>query len=437
MRPAELNRIPVHEATARYVELIRARTLTGGLSPSTAEVYARDMATLTDLAGPDQILDDLTGEDVDAVLLAFARKPDGRRATPVPGGQSPSSQARFRRSVSALFKHAVLAGWVQVNPMSTATVTARERGGLRPQRRALTKEQAHGLIGAARDLAARDLAGDRDLAGARGGAGIDGAGIDGAGNGRADRAGTTGGRAGRDEAGHDTAGRDRAHHDTAHDTAHHDGGGHDGDVSGGDGSGGSGPARAGRRPARRDQRTEVRDALIVLLLAGVGPRVSELVRADVEHFFVNDGVRYWRIFGKGGRTRDVPLPRDVASALDAYLAVRPRPAAGAEKALLLSWRGRRLARGDVQAVIDRVLARVSPDHRRSVTPHGLRHTTATHLLANAVDMDAVRRVLGHSDLSTLGRYRDELPGELEVAMRAHPLLRPDIRPDTPRHHSPP
>jgi site-specific recombinase XerD len=73
-------------------------------------------------------------------------------------------------------------------------------------------------------------------------------------------------------------------------------------------------------------------------------------------------------------------------------------------------------------VIDRVLARVDPQHRRGVTPHGLRHTTATHLLAAATDMDAVRRVLGHSDLSTLGRYRDDLPGELEAAMRAHPLL---------------
>jgi site-specific recombinase XerD len=66
---------------------------------------------------------------------------------------------------------------------------------------------------------------------------------------------------------------------------------------------------------------------------------------------------------------------------------------------------------------------VDPRHRRGVTPHGLRHTTATHLLAAATDMDAVRRVLGHSDLSTLGRYRDDLPGELEAAMRAHPLLR--------------
>jgi site-specific recombinase XerD len=126
----------------------------------------------------------------------------------------------------------------------------------------------------------------------------------------------------------------------------------------------------------------------------------------------------------------VPLPDDVAEVLQVYLA-RGRPqmaeAAGdrgaGDKALLLSWRGRRLARGDVQAVIDRVQRRVDPDQQRSVTPHGLRHTTATHLLADAVDMDAVRRVLGHSDLATLGRYRDELPGELEVAMRAHPLLR--------------
>ncbi|WP_433444488.1 tyrosine-type recombinase/integrase [Nonomuraea sp. CA-141351] len=332
MRPAELEWVTVAEAADRYVELVRARTVTGALSPSTAEVYARDVATLVELAGAEVVLDDLTGADVDALLLAFARRPDGRRRT-ASGGQSPSSQARFRRSISALFKHAVLAGWVQVNPMTASTVTAKERGGLRPQRRALTREQAQGLIGAARAL----------------------------------------------------------------------------------------PQDVPAEGKRRDQRTELRDAVIVLLLSTVGPRVSELVRANVEDFFTNDGVRYWRIFGKGGRTRDVPLPDDVARVLQEYLE-RGRPAV-ADKALLLSWRGRRLARGDVQAVIDRVQRRVDPDQRRSVTPHGLRHTTATHLLADAVDMDAVRRVLGHSDLSTLGRYRDELPGELEVAMRTHPLLR--------------
>lgn len=373
MRPAELQRLTVQEAVDRYVELVRARTVTGGLSVATAEVYARDVHTFAELAGSGRVLDDLTGADVDAVLLAFARKPDGRRAEPVPGLQSASSQARFRRSVSALLKHAALAGWVQINPMTVATVTARERGGLRAERRALTREQARGLIGAARALVddggavpGGDLGG-----GAGGGAAVPGAGGDGA----------------RVEP--EAAGR-------------------------------RGAPRPVRRP-RRDQRVEVRDALIVLLLTALGPRVSELVRANVEDFYVNDGVRYWRIFGKGGHTRDVPLPRDVARVLDLYLA-EARPS-GAEKALLLSWRGRRLARGDVQAVIDRVRRRVDPSRSRSVTPHGLRHTTATHLLADAVDMDAVRRVLGHSDLATLGRYRDELPGELEVAMRSHPLLK--------------
>ncbi|PZG33042.1 integrase, partial [Spongiactinospora gelatinilytica] len=138
MRPAALNRLSVAEAADRYVELVRARTLTGGLSPATAEVYARDVATFVELAGGGRVLDDLDGADVDAVLLAFARKPDGRRPAAAAverssGGavQSAASQARFRRSVSALFKHAVLAGWVQVDPMASVTVSARQRGGLR------------------------------------------------------------------------------------------------------------------------------------------------------------------------------------------------------------------------------------------------------------------------------------------------------------------
>ncbi|MEV7803120.1 tyrosine-type recombinase/integrase [Microbispora sp. NPDC088329] len=360
MLPAQVNRVTVQEAADRYVELVRAKTLTGGLSPATAEVYARDVATFVRLAGPDRVLDDLTGEDVDAVLLAFARKPDERRKSDEQGkgtgkgaGQSAASQARFRRSVSALFRHATSAGWVHLDPMAASSVRARERGGLRPERRALTREQAEGLIEAA------------------------------------------------------------------------------GSPSGPPPEAEPAGSGVGRR-RRADQRTEVRDALVVLLLTTVGPRVSELVRANVEDFYTNDGVRYWRIFGKGGRTRDVPLPDAVAAAFDAYLAVRPD--GNGEKALLLSWRGRRLARGDVQAVIDRVQRRVDPGQRRAVTPHGLRHTTATHLLADGTDMDAVRRVLGHSDLSTLGRYRDDLPGELEIAMGSHPLLRRwrgQAGPDTP------
>jgi site-specific recombinase XerD len=339
MRPTDLQHVTVQYAVDSYVEMVQAKTVTGQFSPGTAEVYSRDVATFAELAGAGRVLDDLAGDDIDAVLLAFARRPDGRkRMTDKDTSQSAASQARFRRSVSAFFHHATISGWVQLNPMQAATVTSKQRGGLRSERRALTLEQAEGLLGAAQRTAAAD------------------------------------------------------------------------------------DADEGRR---RDQRTELRDALIVLLLTAVGPRVSELTRANIEDFFVNGGIRYWRIFGKGGRTRDLPLPQAVTRILDVYLAEgRSRLDRGAEpKALLLSWRGKRLARGDMQAVIDRILARVDPGRRRGVTPHGLRHTTATHLLAAATDMDAVRRVLGHADLSTLGRYRDELPGELEAAMRVHPLLR--------------
>ncbi|GAA3164535.1 hypothetical protein GCM10020001_106740 [Nonomuraea salmonea] len=89
----------VAEAADRYVELVRARTLTGALSPSTAEVYARDVATLVELAGADVVLDDLTGEDVDAILLAFARRPDGRKGVAREKGGRGSP--RRRRRVSA------------------------------------------------------------------------------------------------------------------------------------------------------------------------------------------------------------------------------------------------------------------------------------------------------------------------------------------------
>lgn len=361
MRPAELQHLTVQDTVDRYIEMVQAKAVTGQFSRGTAEIYSRDAATFAALAGPQRLLDDLAGDDVDTVLLAFARRPDGRRRTLADGprrsggdGQSAASQARFRRSVSAFFRHATVSGWVQLNPMQAVTVHARHRGGLRAERRALTVEQAEGLLDAAARLAAGRTPGS--------------------GPGTAPAAGTHA----------PSDGKDR----------------------------------------RRDQRTELRDALIVLLLTAVGPRVSELTRANIEDFLVNDGVRYWRIFGKGGRTRDIPLPAQVSVALDAYLAGgRPPLDRGIEpKALLLSWRGRRLARGDVQAVIDRVQAAVEEGRRRAVTPHGLRHTTATHLLAAATDMDAVRRVLGHADLSTLGRYRDELPGELEAAMRVHPLL---------------
>ncbi|MFI0487668.1 integrase, partial [Actinomadura sp. 9N215] len=79
MRPSAVQRLTVAETADRYAEMVRAKTSTGALTPRTAEVYVRDVMTFADLAGGERVLDDLSGQDVDAVLLAFARKPDARR----------------------------------------------------------------------------------------------------------------------------------------------------------------------------------------------------------------------------------------------------------------------------------------------------------------------------------------------------------------------
>src|SRR5260370_5596538 len=72
MRPADIDRITVQEAVDRYIEMVRAKADTGVFAPGTAEVYSRDVATFAALAGPDLVLDDLAGHDLDTVLLRFA-----------------------------------------------------------------------------------------------------------------------------------------------------------------------------------------------------------------------------------------------------------------------------------------------------------------------------------------------------------------------------
>ena len=154
MRPAELDRLTVVEAADRYVELVRAKTLTGALSPATAEVYARDVATLVALAGERTVLDDLTGEDVDAILLAFARKPDGRGGPTDAGSRQSASSPGAFPPVDLGVVQARDAGRVGADQPDGAGDRDGQgaRAGCVPERRALTREQAQGLIGAAPDL---------------------------------------------------------------------------------------------------------------------------------------------------------------------------------------------------------------------------------------------------------------------------------------------
>ncbi|MGF0116834.1 tyrosine-type recombinase/integrase [Promicromonospora sp. Marseille-Q5078] len=186
-------------------------------------------------------------------------------------------------------------------------------------------------------------------------------------------------------------------------------------------------ARSGRTP-RADQALALRDRLVVALLLVLGPRVSELARADVADFAREPEETRWRIVGKGGSIRTVTLSPPLASALEEYLReLRPKLAArraddpDARRALLLTWRGRRVDTQTVRALLARAVERMPSTYRRPATPHALRHTTATLLVAEGWDVKVVAELLGHRSIATTGVYLDRIEGELAAAIRSHPL----------------
>ncbi|MFE7408239.1 tyrosine-type recombinase/integrase [Isoptericola sp. NPDC057559] len=185
---------------------------------------------------------------------------------------------------------------------------------------------------------------------------------------------------------------------------------------------------AGGRAPRTDQALALRDRLVVALLLVLGPRVSELARADVADFSREPEETRWRIVGKGGSIRTVALSPPLASALEDYLAeLRPRLASrrsddpDAQRALLLTWRGRRIDTQAVRALLARAVERMPSTYRRPATPHALRHTTATLLVAEGWDVKVVAELLGHRSIATTGVYLDRIEGELAAAIRSHPL----------------
>lgn len=146
----------------------------------------------------------------------------------------------------------------------------------------------------------------------------------------------------------------------------------------------------------------LRDAVILELLYGAGMRLSELVGLDAGAIEMTE--ERIRVIGKGDRERIVPLGAPALSALAAYLDVRSTLIKSEREdtaALLLNQHGRRLTGRGVQYILGRYGLRIS---QRGLTPHMLRHTTATHLLDAGADLLAVKELLGHERLSTTQVY---------------------------------
>lgn len=154
--------------------------------------------------------------------------------------------------------------------------------------------------------------------------------------------------------------------------------------------------------AEPDDPVALRDRAIIELLYASGVRVSELCGLDLTD--LDEKRRLLRVIGKGNKERAVPYGVPAQRALtDYFTSGRPRLTAGpTETALLLGVRGKRI---DPRVV--RKLVHFYTSSRAEVpdmSPHGLRHTAATHFLEGGADLRAVQEYLGHASLATTQVY---------------------------------
>lgn len=155
---------------------------------------------------------------------------------------------------------------------------------------------------------------------------------------------------------------------------------------------------------RRSDGLWARDRALLELLYATGCRVSELSNLTLRDLHLAD--RYCVCRGKGDKQRIVPLGRRAVEAVERYLRDERGALAGrrtpAPAWLLLSTRGERLRRERIWELLKRYATRVGAPPEAS--PHSLRHSFATHLLAGGADLRQVQELLGHASIATTQIY---------------------------------
>jgi integrase/recombinase XerC len=166
---------------------------------------------------------------------------------------------------------------------------------------------------------------------------------------------------------------------------------------------------------RPESKATLRDRAILETLYSSGLRVSELVGLDWSDIDEELGMLRVRA-GKGNKDRIVPIGEQALDALDAWRAAMPPAASGA---VITNLRGARLTTRSVEKIVVRRLELAGRGGQ--ITPHGLRHCFATHMLSNGADLRSIQEMLGHASLATTQRYTHVNVSHLkEVYKRAHP-----------------
>ena len=162
---------------------------------------------------------------------------------------------------------------------------------------------------------------------------------------------------------------------------------------------------------------QARDTALFTLLYGCGLRIAEALALNVRDAPLPGGNAALRVIGKGSKERIVPVLPVVRAAMAGWLALHPDRRANSP--LFLGMRGKRLDAAVAQRTL-RTYRRLNglPEH---ATPHALRHSFATHLLAGGADLRSIQDLLGHASLSTTQRYTAVDEAQLmAVWRRSHP-----------------
>lgn len=145
-----------------------------------------------------------------------------------------------------------------------------------------------------------------------------------------------------------------------------------------------------------------RDRAIIETLYGCGLRVSELVSLEISKIFADEG--YLVVMGKGSKERMVPMSETSIAEINDYMVDRAalpiKP--GDDNILFLNRRGRHLTRERIFQIVKDLAE--SAGIRKSISPHTLRHSFATHLLEGGANLRAIQEMLGHESISTTQIY---------------------------------
>lgn len=166
-----------------------------------------------------------------------------------------------------------------------------------------------------------------------------------------------------------------------------------------------------------DGEFKVRDYCILTLFLNCGLRVSELVNINYTDIRPDNTLV---IRGKGNKERVIFLNKPCVKAILNYKKVRPVDELKDRNAFFINKRNNRISVRSVQVMLHNTLAKIGLDNQ-GFSPHKLRHTAATLMYQNGVDVRSLQEVLGHSNLATTQIYTHVSSKQVKLALETNPL----------------